>query len=109
MKKILSAMAMLMMATAVFAKDIKTMVVTTAPQMHCANCENKIKMGLRFEKGIKKIDTSVELQTVTIKYDADKTTPEKLIKAFQKIGYEARQLSEGEKVDRNEGEECPNM
>ncbi len=50
------------------------MVFTTTPQMHCAACENKIKNNLRFEKGIKSIETSVPNQTVTVKYNADKTT-----------------------------------
>lgn len=50
------------------------MVFTTTPQMHCAVCENKIKNNLRFEKGIKNIETSVPNQTVTVKYNADKTT-----------------------------------
>ena len=44
-----------MMLTAIvgLAKDIKTVVVTTQPQMHCSGCENKIKGNLRFEKGVK--------------------------------------------------------
>ena len=50
------------------------MAFTTTPQMHCAACENKIKNNLRFEKGIKSIETSVPNQTVTVKYNADKTT-----------------------------------
>ena len=55
-------------------REIKTVVFTTTPQMHCAACENKIKNNLRFEKGIKNIETSVPNQTVTVKYNADKTT-----------------------------------
>ena len=55
-------------------REIKTVVFTTTPQMHCAACENKIKNNLRFEKGIKSIETSVPYQTVTVKYNADKTT-----------------------------------
>lgn len=55
-------------------REIKTMAFTTTPQMHCAACENKIKNNLRFEKGIKNIETSVPNQTVTVKYNADKTT-----------------------------------
>ena len=55
-------------------REIKTVVFTTPPQMHCAVCENKIKNNLRFEKGIKNIETSVPNQTVTVKYNADKTT-----------------------------------
>lgn len=55
-------------------REIKTVVFTTTPQMHCAVCENKIKNNLRFEKGIKSIETSIPNQTVTVKYNADKTT-----------------------------------
>lgn len=55
-------------------REIKTVFFTTTPQMHCVACENKIKNNLRFEKGIKNIETSVPNQTVTVKYNADKTT-----------------------------------
>lgn len=72
-----------------FAKDIKTIIVTTNPQMHCEACENKIKSNMRFEKGIKAIETNISRQEVTLTYDADKTTPEKLMKGFEKIGYTA--------------------
>lgn len=89
MKKIMTVMAMLTFAIGMFAKDIKTVVFTTAPQMHCENCENKIKGNLRFEKGIKEITTSVPDQKVTIKYDADKTNPDNIAKGFAKIGYTA--------------------
>ena len=51
MKKILVMFTMMMVAMVTFAKDIKTVVFTTTPQMHCAACENKIKSNLRFEKG----------------------------------------------------------
>lgn len=91
------------------AKDIKTLIVTTVPQMHCQNCEKKIKENLRFEKGVKSIETNVEAQTVTIRFDADKTTPEKIIKGFEKFGYKARELKEGEKVKANADEPCTNM
>lgn len=55
-------------------REIKTVVFTTTPQMHCEASENEIKSNLRFEKGIKSIETSVPNQTVTVKYNADKTT-----------------------------------
>lgn len=55
-------------------REIKTVFFTTTPQMHCAACENKIKSNHRFEKGIKNIETSVPNLTVTVKYNADKTT-----------------------------------
>ena len=76
-----------MVAIAASAKDIKTVIFTTTPQMHCANCENKIKGNLRFEKGVKAIKTDVEAQKVFVSYDSKKTTEEKLQKAFEKFGY----------------------
>lgn len=109
MKKSLSIIMMLLMAMTIYAKDIKTVVFTTNPQMHCEACENKIKGNLRFEKGVKKIETSVADQTVTVTYDADKTTVERLQKGFEKFGYVARPLKEGEKVEKTEGEQCGNM
>lgn len=99
MKKILLMFVMMTMAMASFAKDIKTVVFTTDPQMHCESCEKKIKGNIRFEKGVKKIETSIPDQTVTITYDADKTTVEKLVEAFKKIDYDVRQLQPGEKVE----------
>ena len=43
MKKILVMFTMMMVAMVTFAKDIKTVVFTTTPQMHCAACENKTR------------------------------------------------------------------
>ena len=79
-------------ASVCFAKDIKTVVLTTNPQMHCANCEKKIKENIRFEKGIKSIKTNLNEKTVTIEYDADKTTVSAIIEGFKKIKYEAKEV-----------------
>ena len=85
-KLILSTMGMFL-AFSLYAKDIQELVVTTTPPMSCQNCENKIKGNLRFEKGVKKIETNLKEQRVTIEYDAEKTTPTNIEEAFQKIGY----------------------
>ncbi|MBR1933050.1 MAG: heavy-metal-associated domain-containing protein [Prevotella sp.] len=92
MKKYVLMLCCLTTSLCLQAKDIKTVVVTTQPQMHCENCEKKIKGNLRFEKGVKKIDTNVKEQRVTITYDAEKTTPTVLIKSFQKFGYKATEV-----------------
>lgn len=49
--KILWLVAALFCTTMAFGKDIKTVVFKTTPEMHCNNCETKIKNNLRFEKG----------------------------------------------------------
>ena len=92
-----------MMLTAVvgMAKDLKTLVVTTVPQMHCESCENKIKGNLRFEKGVKQIECDIEGQRVTITYDADKTNPEAIIKSFDKFGYKATEVKTKEPAADN--------
>lgn len=75
-------------------KDLRVLVMTPTPQMHCESCENKIKKNLRFESGVKKIETSVKEQTVTVTYDATKTNVEKLQAAMKKIGYETKVVSD---------------
>ncbi|MCH5232653.1 MAG: heavy-metal-associated domain-containing protein [Muribaculaceae bacterium] len=94
MKKTFFALFFAIFSLAVYAADIEELVVTTNPQLSCQNCENKIKGNLRFEKGIKKIETSIPEQRVTISYDADKTNPEKIEEAFAKIGYKIMVIDE---------------
>jgi copper chaperone CopZ len=92
MKKAFVSFALLLIALGASSKDIKTLVVTTEPQMHCASCENKIKGNMRFEKGVKSIDCNIPDQRVTITYDADKNKPEK-------FGYKATQVKKDEKKE----------
>ena len=74
-------------ASAQKAQQADTLQVTTNPQMHCANCESKIKKNIRFVKGVKIIQTSVSEQKVTIVYQKEKATYEDFVKAFSEIGY----------------------
>ena len=97
MKKTLLMTAMMLTALVASAKDIKTVVLTTTPQMHCESCENKIKGNLKFEKGVKDIETNVKEQKVTVKYDADRTTPCNIVAAFSKFGYTAQPVEMAQK------------
>lgn len=67
-----------------------TIVLIVNPPMHCGNCEKKIKSNIRFERGVKSIETDREKQTVTIRADKSKLDAERLRKAFARIGYEVR-------------------
>lgn len=87
------AVAMLACSTA-FAKDLKVLVVKTAPEMHCENCEKKIKNNIRFTAGVKKIVTDLQKKVVAVTYDADKTDAKTIVAAFKKIGYEATVVSD---------------
>lgn len=94
MKKIIimAITAIALCAGSAVAKDIQKVVLTTNPEMHCQNCEAKIKDHLKSEKGVKKIETSVKDQTVTITYDADKTSENAIMDAFSKIKYEVKKV-----------------
>ena len=100
MKKVLILSAMMLTAVVGLAKDIKTLVVTTHPQMHCSGCEEKIKGNLRFEKGVKQIECSIEEQRVTITYDADKTSTDKIIQSFGKFGYKASEVKNEDSTEK---------
>jgi copper chaperone CopZ len=104
MKKLMMLLLLLVTATVMNAKDIRTLVVTTNPQMHCPRCENRVKTGLKDVKGIKSVETSVADQTVTIQYDAKKTSEEKLMNAMETVGFKPRKLAPGETVKKEEHE-----
>lgn len=106
MKK--ASMLFLSLAVAIVcgAKDIKTVILNTSPEMHCSGCENKIKSNIRHEKGVKTIETNLEDKTVTIEYDADKTSVEKIIEGFKKIKYEATVATPKAKETTGEAKGC---
>lgn len=75
------------------AKDLRK-IVFKVEQMECSKCENKVKKNISFEKGVKKLETDLSKRTVTIVYDADKTSIEKLKDGFMKFKYEAKVISD---------------
>lgn len=79
---------------AVGGRDLRQLVLTPTPVMSCQNCEDKIKGNMRFEKGVVKIETDREKQTVTITYDPKKTDVETLQAAMKKIGRDTKVVSD---------------
>ncbi len=67
--------------------EIKTVVFTS--DLHCQKCVEKINGNLAFEKGVKDLRVDMKSNTITIKYDASKTSVEKLAAAIKKLGYTA--------------------
>lgn len=66
-------------------KDIRTVVFST--HLHCKNCVKKVQENISYEKGVEDLNVSLENQTITVTYDASKTTVEKLAAAIGKLGY----------------------
>ena len=61
--------------------------VTFNVHLHCENCMKKVQENISFEKGVKDLHVCLDDQTVSIKYDAAKTTEDKLEAAIEKLGY----------------------
>ena len=78
------------------AANLRVLVVTPTPEMHCESCETKIKSNMRFEKGVKKVETNIKTQEVTITYDPKKNSVEGLQKAMKNIGYDTKVVSDTE-------------
>jgi len=77
-------------------KKDKTETVKYWVSMSCANCQAKVEKNIPFEKGVKGLETDLTAKTVTIKYQPAKTSPEKLEKAIQKLGFKTEIIKEEE-------------
>lgn len=93
MKKLVAIAVLGLLTICASAKKIQTIVYTPNPKMVCENCEKKIKDTLRFIKGTKKIETDLKNQTITITFDAEKTSKDAYEKALKKIGREVKEAS----------------
>jgi len=71
----------------------KTLVVKTNIYcdhcLDCGDCGGKLVHELSFEKGIKTNVVDPKAMTITITYNSEKTTPEKLREAISKLGFDA--------------------
>jgi copper chaperone CopZ len=67
----------------------KTKKLEVKTSLQCEMCKERIINNLSFEKGIKDIEVNIEEKTVTVTYNTDRTTPEKIRTAISKIGYDA--------------------
>ena len=62
---------------------LKTTVFMT--DVDCETCAKKIDNSIPFQKGVKDVKVDLPTRTVTVTYDATKTSNESLVKAFKKI------------------------
>ena len=87
----------LLSVTAVLAKDVRV-VVFKVSQMHCENCEKKVKNNMRFEKGVKELSTELKDKT-------EKTDVKKLQAGFKKFNYEAEFVKETKQEGKKDGKQ----
>ena len=59
------------------------------PDMHCASCSMRLE-GLEDEiPGVKQIRASYHRQEMIVEYDESRVTPEQVIEAARRLGYQA--------------------
>lgn len=96
MKKIIALFTVIALSTGIgFAqkqqqkKEKKQEVIEfTLNEVICPNCKRKIDNNIAFEKGVTGITYGEDGSTVQIKYRTDRTDPEKLQSAFEKVKLE---------------------
>ncbi len=88
-KLILSLIALTIMFKANAQKDAKMAEIEIKTTVVCEMCEKNIKNYLVLEKGVKKVNVDLKTKIVKVKYNPEKTSPEKIRKAITNAGYDA--------------------
>jgi periplasmic mercuric ion binding protein len=71
------------------AQEATTAELKVKTSAVCGMCKETIEKNLAFEKGIKKSVLDVDSKIVTVTYNPQKITPEKIRMAIAKSGYDA--------------------
>lgn len=96
-------------STSVFAQkqsNLKTTLFNVS--MDCESCKAKIEKNIAFEKGVKDMQVDLAAKTVSVTYDSRKSSDDKLVTAFKKLGYVAMAVPTGcgAKSDENGQGQC---
>lgn len=90
MKKLILFVALftLILSVSVQAQK-KTEEIKIKTSAQCGMCKTSIEKALAFEKGVTSADLSLDDKVLTVTYKPQKTTPEKIRKAVNAVGYDA--------------------
>lgn len=82
-------LAFILTASNASAQESKTAELKVKTSATCDMCKETIEKNLAFEKGIKKSVLDVDSKILTVTYNPEKITPEKIRIAVSKSGYDA--------------------
>ncbi|HEY0030092.1 MAG TPA: heavy metal-associated domain-containing protein [Bacteroidia bacterium] len=88
----LSGIVMLVMFTGKVNAQEATADLKIKTSAVCDMCKETIEKYVAFEKGVKKSSLDVESKILTVTYNPQKTTPEKIRNAVAKSGYDADEV-----------------
>lgn len=86
----ISLLIILISSISLSAQDKKkTAEIKIKTSAQCGQCKDRIEGMFAYEKGVKSSNLDLETKIVTVVYNPEKTTPEKLRIAISKLGYDA--------------------
>lgn len=80
------------------AQESKLAEIKIVTSAVCETCKETIEKALAFEKGIKRSTLDVATKIVTVTYNPEKTTPEKIRLAISNAGYDADEVKANPKA-----------
>ncbi|NSW45460.1 MAG: heavy-metal-associated domain-containing protein [Bacteroidales bacterium] len=99
--KLLTFILFLIATFMVHAQNKSEIKIKTSAQ--CGMCKERIEKALAYEKGIYSSNLDLKTKEVTVVYNPQKTSPDKIRLAISKVGYQADDL----KADPFAYEELP--
>jgi mercuric ion binding protein len=90
MKKLIPALLVTVLfiaSTALAQKNTAEIKIKTSAQ--CEMCKTRIETAMAYEKGVVSSDLNLVDKVLTVTYKPGKTTPEKIRKALNAVGYDA--------------------
>lgn len=99
MKKLISTLltALLFFAVTVSAqKKSEEIKILTSAQ--CGQCKDRIEKMMAYEKGVMKSNLNLEDKVLTVTYNPGRTSPDKIRKAVNSVGYDADNSKADEKA-----------
>ena len=99
MKKLIAAIGVIILLfTSVAFAQKKTEEIKIKTSAQCEMCKARIETAMAYEKGVVKSVLDVESKELTVVYKPGKTTPDKIRKALNDLGYDADQTFADEKA-----------
>lgn len=83
---IFASVCVALLSTSAVAAETRSATLAISG-MDCASCPITIKQVLKKEPGVSEVSIDLKLRVAMVKFDPDKTQPEKLAKAVSEYGY----------------------
>ena len=85
-------------STKLIAQKTNTEELKVKTSAVCGMCKETLEKNLAFEKGIRKSNLDVDSKVITVTYNPEKITPEKIRLVISKIGYDADDIPADKKA-----------